>query len=114
MLVNCGELNKRIEIVKRELIPNSRGFEGNTQETVVHSCWAKFTRKSIKQILDSETELELMDARFLIRYTPKAIEHGFYVKYNGNYYHIEYANDYGDSHEYIELMTKEGLRDGIV
>ena len=38
MYVNCGELNKRIEIVKRELIPNPRGFEGTVEETVILSC----------------------------------------------------------------------------
>lgn len=111
MYVDCGELNKRIEIVKRELTPNPRGFEGTTEETIIHSCWAKFTRKSIKQIIESETELESMDARFLIRFTKKEIKHGYYVKYNNEYYHIEYANDYGDSHEYIEIMTKVGLMD---
>src|SRR5574344_673305 len=56
--------------------------------------------------IESETELESMDARFLIRFTKKKIKHGYYVKYNNEYYHIEYANDYGDSHEYIEIMTK--------
>ena len=111
MYVNCGELNKRIEIVKRELIPNPRGFEGTTEETIIHSCWAKFTRKSIKQIIESETKLESMDARFLLRVTKKEIKHGYHVKYNNEHYHIEYANDYGDSHEYIEIMTKVGLMD---
>ena len=44
--------------------------------------------------------------RFLIRYTRKPIDRKMFVRYRGKDYEIEYINDYGDSHQYMELMCR--------
>ena len=108
MNINPGELNKRIEIVNLEMVNDEDGFEDEHEKTV-RKCWAKFTRKSIKQITDSYNEKDLINARFVIRYTTDVVQQGMFVKYNGLYYHIEYVNEYADSHEYIEIGCKEGV-----
>ena len=96
MHVDAGELNKRIEIVREDRTKTSNGYDEIT-ETVVHRCWAKFTQTS---------------ARFLIRWTERAIDRKMAVRYGGSRYEIEYINDYGDGHQYIELWCKWLSRDG--
>lgn len=108
MNINPGELNKRITIVRRDTVEDSDGFESEIIEEV-RTCWAKFTRKSIKQISESYNEMDLINARFVIRYTTEDIQQGMFVQYNGQFYHIEYVNEYADSHEYIEIGCKEGI-----
>ena len=65
-------------------------------------------------MLKSSTEINLERCRFLIRYTPKEITNDMFVLYRGKYYQIEYANNYGDSDEYIEIMATAGGKNGIV
>lgn len=47
-----------------------------------------------------------MIARFLIRYTSTAISRKMLVLYRGDRYEITYINDYGDSHEFMEIIAK--------
>lgn len=105
MNVNPGELNKRIQIILRTEIPNGNGYP-EVQETVVHSCWAKFTQISGMETFRANADFGEEKARFLIRYTSKPINRKMFVRYAGSDYEIQYINDYGDSHEYIEIWCK--------
>lgn len=108
MNVNPGELNKRIEIVTFEdPEKNKRGFS-ERKEIVVRKTYAKVTRTKISELMKAEREINVTKCRFLVRYSKKEIAHGMFVKYQGKYYKIEYVNNYGDSNEYIEIMTEGG------
>ncbi len=105
MEVNAGKLNKRIQIIQRTGIPKPNGYE-ISQEVVVHSCWAQFTQISGKESFRANADFGEEKVRFLIRYTRKPIDRKMFVRYRGGDYEIQYVNDYGNSHEYIELWCQ--------
>ena len=111
MHVDAGELNKRIEIVRRDRTETPDGYNEIT-ETVVHRCWAKFTQTSGTELVKANADFGEEKVRFLIRWTDRAIDRKMVIRYGGSRYEIEYINDYGDGHQYIELWCKWLSRDG--
>lgn len=111
MHVDAGELNKRIEIVREDRTKTPNGYDGIT-ETAVHRCWAKFTQTSGTELIKANADFGEERVRFLIRWTDRAIDRKMVVCYGGGRYEIEYINDYGDGHQYIELWCKWLSRDG--
>lgn len=105
MRENAGALNKRITIVKIGKIEDQDGYWKENPE-VVHSCWAKFSRTSGTEVVRANADFGEIKARFLIRYTKKKLSRKMIVQYAGNEYEIQYINDYGDRHEYIEIWCK--------
>ena len=119
MHVDAGELNKRIEIVRRDRTKKTpNGYDEITETAVavdpgvVHRCWAKFTQTSGTELVKANADFGEERVRFLIRWTDRAIDRKMVVRYGGSRYEIEYINDYGDGHQYIELWCKWLSRDG--
>lgn len=113
MYVDAGELNKRIKILRRTETVDTAGYPAPpTEPEVVHTCWAKFSQTSGTEKVKSNADFGEERVRFLIRYTPKKIDRKMFVLYRGSRYEIQYVNDYGDAHQYIELWCvwcgKEG------
>lgn len=111
MHVDAGELNKRIEIVREDRTKTPNGYDEIT-ETAVHRCWAKFAQTSGTELVKANADFGEERVRFLIRWTERAIDRKMAVRYGGSRYEIEYINDYGDGHQYIELWCKWLSRDG--
>lgn len=111
MHVDAGELNKRIEIAREDRTKTANGYDEIT-ETVAHRCWAKFTQASGTELIKANADFGEERVRFLIRWTDRAIDRKMVVRYGGSRYEIEYINDYGDGHQYIELWCKWLSRDG--
>ena len=109
MNVNPGELNKKIQIIKFITEKDEDGFDTEKKPLIVRSTYAKVTRTSIKEGVVAGREANEMKCRFLVRYTPTEISRDMFVLYKGIYYQIEYTNNYGDSNEYIEIMTAAGV-----
>lgn len=109
MNVNPGELNKKIQIVKFEVEKDEDGFEKEKKPVIIRKTRAKVTRTSIKEAVNAGREANEIKCRFLVRYTPQEITRDMFVLYQDTYYQIEYANNYGDSNEYIEIMTAAGV-----
>ena len=109
MNVNPGELNKRIQIIRQEGKRDNSGFLEKKTDKIIHKAWAKVTRTSIKEVMSQGSEINITKCRFLIRFTGKTINRGMFVLYSGIYYQIEYVNNYGDSNEYLEIMTTAGV-----
>lgn len=105
MNVNAGALNKRIQILRVQTVKDADGYERRT-ETVVRSPWAQFSRTSGTEALRSGADMGETRARFVIRAGGAAISRKDRVRYHGADYEVEYVNEYGDSGEYVELMTK--------
>lgn len=104
MNVDPGQLKKKIQIIKRVETVDADGYRTYT-ETVVHTAYADFSRKSGKEVYEYHADFSEVRARFLIRYTKKAIDRKMIIRYAGNDYEIEYVNDYGDTREFIELWA---------
>ena len=106
MRVNVGKLNKRINIVKVRKDKDAAGF-WTERDSPVRSCWASFTRTSAKELQKDNADYGEVTARFLIRHTKQQLSRKQVVIYAGNRYEIQYINDYGDSHEFVELLCKQ-------
>lgn len=107
MEVNPGELNKRIVIF--QVVPDGEDDEGyplGTEEKVIRKCWAKFSRTGGTEAVKSGSEMESLKCRFLVRYSKKEIDESMQIRYAGKIFNIKYVNDYGDSHEYIEIWCE--------
>lgn len=110
MNVNPGELNKKIKIVSFTSESDEDGFPIEKKEETVRETWAKVTRVSVSEVMRASSEINLERCRFLVRYTPAPITRDMFVYYAGKYYQIEYANNYQDSNEYVEIMAEAGVR----
>lgn len=104
MRINAGKLNKRISIQRSVKTMDADGYWTEVYETV-HACWAQFSRQSGKEVFQADADYAEIRARFLIRYTSTPIDQKMFVLYAGKRYAIEYLNDYGDSHDYIEIIA---------
>ena len=107
MRLNPGKLKHRIQIVCVDCVQNENGYWIASEDKLVHSCWAQFSRTSGKEVVKNAADYAEITARFLIRYTPKSISRKMIILYAGDRYEIEYINNYGDSNDYIELMVRQ-------
>ena len=80
------------------------------EETVVRTCWAQITYQSGREIIESESEFDDADQRFLVRWSPTEISTDMFVRYAGHDYDIEYVHTYGDDKKYTEIWTKRTER----
>jgi SPP1 family predicted phage head-tail adaptor len=97
MNVNINNLDKRISIQKCNSETN--------ETTIIHECWAQVSNISGTEIIKNQVEFEQATTRFLIRYTDKPLSTDMQIEFNGRIYDISYTNDYGFSHEFIEIMA---------
>lgn len=112
MNVNPGELDKRIQIINKAQEMDADGYCTET-ETVVHSCFAKFSQTSGSELVKNNADFANLKVRFLIRYTSKTISRKMLVRYGGEDYEIEYLNGYGDSKEYVEIWCSKLTQGGV-
>lgn len=113
MLVNPGALNKRISIVQPTIRADDNGYPVML-DTVVHTCFAQFSRTSGKEAARENADFGILKCRFLIRYTSKEIDRKMYVRYCDRKYPIVYVNDYGDAHEYIEIWCEVSTQEAVL
>lgn len=107
MDINAGELNQRITIYRRTEERNGAGYLDPPKDPEpVRRCWAKFTRISGTELLKADADMGQVKVRFVIRWSKTLIDRKMFVRYGQQDYEIEYVNDYGDSHQYIELVCK--------
>ena len=105
MLINPGNFDKRIKIVRYELQKDADGFE-QKNEIVVLMTWVQVTNTSGTEILRSNSDFSEVKTRFLMR-TPKLeLDKDMVIIFNGNAYNIVYINDYGYDKRYTEIMAE--------
>lgn len=105
MVINPGNFDKRIKIIKYEIKKDSDGFEEKI-ENVVSITWAQVTNISGTEILRSNSDFSEVKTRFLMR-TPKIkLDKDMFIKFAGNDYNIVYINDYGYDKKYTEIIAE--------
>ena len=106
MNIDAGELNRKIVIKKlvKEQDPVTGIMKSNVQK-VVRTCWAKVTNSSGREIFQSTRDFSEMKTRFLVRYTPVPLDKKMFIEFRGEYYDINYWNNYGENNEFIEIIT---------
>ena len=103
MVVNPGELNKKINLVTFDETKDADGFIIK-EKVIVRSIWAKATNTSGTEIIKANAEFAETKKRFLVRYT--SIDTKLTLEYGDTLYDIVYTNDYNDAHEYIEIWCE--------
>lgn len=106
MYVDAGELDKRIEILRKPE-PEADGYlpEGAEPE-LVRRCWAKVTQTSGTELVKANADFGEVRVRFLVRWSRTPVDRKMVVRYGGRDYEILYINPYGDSREYQELWCR--------
>ena len=104
MNINPGKLNKKIEIWAVTKTKDADGFAVEAP-ALFYSCTAKFSRVSGTELIKANADFAETKARFLIRYTSKAITRKMTIQYDGDEYQIDYINEYDDARRYIEIIT---------
>ena len=113
--VDAGELNRRIQILRKTEQSDSAGYQAPaTEPEVVHTCWAKFSQSSGTSLQKANADWGEVKVRFLIRHTKKKLNRKMFVRFNGLDYEIEYINTYGDCRRYTELWCKIGSQKGVL
>lgn len=105
MLINPGNFNKKIKIIKFEQAKDFDGFPEN-KEIVVLRTWAQVTNTSGTEILRSNSDFSEVKTRFLMR-TPKInLDKDMEIIFRDKNYEIVYINDYSYDRKYTEIMAK--------
>ena len=104
MVINPGNFDKKIAVIKFESRKDSDGFEKKS-EVVVLLTWAQVTNISGTEVLRSNSDFSEVKTRFLMR-TPKIkFDKDMVIKFDGNTYNIAYINDYGYNKKYTEIIA---------
>ena len=109
MWVDAGELKHKIQIIRRNTERNKNGYqirrETSEDYTVIRRCKAKFTQLSGTEAVKANSDFTEEKARFLVRWSPKTIGRKMCVLFRGKEYEIEYINDYGGGHKWVEIWA---------
>lgn len=105
MQVNVGDLNRRVQIVRLTHSTDADGYK-TAAETVIREPWTQFSRVSPTERQERGADMEDVSARFLVRWSRTGISRKDLVRYDGQDYEIQSVNDYGDGHEYVELLCR--------
>lgn len=112
MIVNAGELDQRIEIYQKGELDQD-GY-GEPEPLLIHSCWAKFTETSGRELIQANADFGEVKVRFLIRWTSKPLERKMFVRCKGLDYEIVYINRRGTRREWLEIWCEVRSREGKV
>lgn len=110
-MARCN-LTERIIIEKYSEMQNENGF---TEElwSEYYKCWSGFKGIKGSEFISAKASNSEDIVTFTIRYCNKSkalLAPGaskiYRIFYNYNYYNLEYANDYNNLHEFIDLKCK--------
>lgn len=102
--VQAGELNQRIQILRRVVSHDEAGYESVVQEELILGCWARVSRTSGTELVRANADFGEEKVRFLIRHPHREIDRKMFVRWQGREYEIEYINDYA-GRRYLEIWT---------
>ena len=102
MNVKISELNKRISIVRNEIVVNENGIE-EEKEIILTTIWAKAQNMSGTEVFKANTDYAKTTTRFIIRYR-NDITTDDYITFNNNKFNIVYINNYNYSNEFLEII----------
>lgn len=109
-------LSERIEIYKIEEEQNSNGFNiepsNYDNSDIFYKCWSAFRTISGSEFIAAKSTNSENIVTFTIRYCNKAKEllipgatKKFKIKYNGYFYDVEFASDYKNLHNWIDIKA---------
>ncbi|MDQ0149217.1 phage head closure protein [Eubacterium multiforme] len=107
-----NKLTERITIQEYKTIQNENGFDEEIWKEY-YTCWSGFRQITGKEYISAKATNSENITTFTVRYCNKLKEllkpgatKVFRVKFNEEFYDIQYASDYNNSHQYIDLKCK--------
>ena len=92
---------------------NERGFEISSWDKNYYKCWAAYRTVKGKEYIAAKATNSQNIVTFTVRHcnktkvllTPGASK-DFRIKFNEHYYDIQYASDYEDRHDWIDIKCE--------
>ncbi|RUR35142.1 head-tail adaptor protein [Clostridium perfringens] len=105
-------LNERITIEELSITQNKNGFE-EEKWNEYYKCWSSFNKVKGSKFIAAKADNSENIVTFTVRYCnkikpllgPEAIKK-FKVCFKGNYYKLEYVDDFEQRHEWVDLKAK--------
>ena len=104
-MINAGDYNKRISIVKEEVYEDNEGFP-TREKSVVLNTWAKVKTTRGYTLIESNTDFEKAYTNFTIRFPKVEITRDMLIEYNSRIYTIEYLNNIDEANVELEIQAK--------
>jgi SPP1 family predicted phage head-tail adaptor len=104
-MINAGEYNKKIAIVKEEAIEDDAGFITKSK-SVVLNAWAKVKTTRGYTLIVNNTDFEKAYTNFTIRFPKTEITRDMLIEYNSKIYSIEYLNNIDEANVELEIQAK--------
>ena len=105
-MINAGEYNYKIQIVKIIETKDADGFPIKSQ-AVVLSPWAKVKTTKGFTLIVNNTDFEKAYTNFTIRYPRTPIERDMLILFMGKTYEIQYLNNINEAFVELEIQAKE-------
>lgn len=110
-MINAGEFNRRITIVRRTDTTDTAGFK-TPVEVVVCKAWAKIKTTAGYQLVTQGTDFEDATTAFKIRMPRVEIKKTDVVKYKDREWQIRYFNDIDEAGKFLELQVEAVTQNG--
>ena len=105
-MINAGDYNHKIDIVRVVKSKDSAGFPIDT-ETVLLSPWAKVKTTKGFTLIANGSDFEKATTNFTIRYPVTEISRKDIILFRGKRYEILYLNNIDEACVELEIQAKE-------
>ena len=105
-MINAGEYNRKIQIVRETITTDSQGFKTVTQ-TVILSPYAKVKTTKGFTLIANGSDFEKATTNFTIRYPVTTITRDDVILFKNKRYEIQYLNNIDEANVELEIQAKE-------
>ena len=105
-MINAGEYNHKIQIVRETITVDSQGFKTATQ-TVILSPYAKVKTTKGFTLIANGSDFEKATTNFTIRYPVTVINRDDVILFKNKRYEIQYLNNVDEACVELEIQAKE-------
>ena len=103
---NAGRFRLPIAICKKQVTTSENGFPTINYPTILNAKAEVKTTRGMT-LITNDTDFEKAYTRFTIRYPKNTrIDRNMFVKFNGQYYSIEYLNNVDERNIELEMQCK--------
>lgn len=105
-MINAGDYNRKISIVRETVTTDSQGFKTVTQ-TVILSPYAKVKTTKGFTLIANGSDFEKATTNFTIRYPVTQITRDDVIIFKNKRYEIMYLNNINEADIELEIQAKE-------
>lgn len=106
IVVNAGEFNKKIQVVRENVTVDSDGFKTVTRDVIL-TPWAKIKTTKGFTLIANGSDFEKATTNFTIRYPVTEITRKDLIVFRNKDYEILYLNNVDEANVLLEIQAKE-------